>query len=683
MRRTSRALGAIAVVLTLSGVASLARADVGATASRPASAKVSGRITGAPAGARMLAVLSSGASSYGTIKGGKFTLTLPRIRSTTASFSLHVVTAKRSYAGSISFGKVKGKKTTWYGRVTVKNGASTSLPRITFSRNFGAVKMTGSSAKLSLGGVLRKVAANGKPAGAGKLGLSAKGASSKGVRASSVRAATITASATATGPGDDLDGDGMPNSLDIDDDGDGFPDPVDPDAGATGAAPTAKFDAFSSLGSGIGNGPNRVTSPNNYNFLRSAFPDTAALMKELSYLNDANFFMTVRAVAPFFTQSQGVYIKAAWIDCTGLAWCLAEDDQSDPANFVSAPRLLSYGDGSITPLWQYAYTKTPGTPCSVYQMNSCQSVRWSTFTMRDFLQKARENGSSQVTDEALGIVGTQPKPGFGLYDPYVLNGAPAPGQNGNNKAGFDLNAFINPRGYGKFLDNLKPGDVFTINAAMSDGSTTSIAMTVAPYFVTSPAITSFSPGGTGYIPVDYTSADTKCANHQGNEDCRWGSEGKPFAIDPLAPTLDLTFWRPQRLRIAGADDGIAGGEPLVDMGGLDYRVSVQAGDGSPFIDCPNTAVSFSSSDGGEWTAVPKPENAQSNDRDYMKDGSVDAAASVSRTVGLSIDFSKCAGLAVVNGDQKISVRLEADSQPTFGGQRGSTYQTFYFKFIGV
>lgn len=680
-----RKITVLALVAALSGVVGLTapvNAQVSTSATKAASATVTAKISGAPAGARMLAVLSNGASAYASISGGRFTVKLPKVKGSTASVSLHLVNAKQSYAGSISFGRVKGKKTSWFGRVTVKNGVKTSLPKITFSSNFGAVKMTGSAAKLTLAGALKKAAANGKPAGAGRLGLAGtRAVSSKGVRAATVRTAAVhIAEATATGPGDDLDGDGIPNSLDIDDDGDGYPDPVDQSAGVNGSAPTAKYDAFSSLGSSIGNGPNRMTSPINYNFLRNVYPNTADLMKELSLLNDANFFMTVRGVAPFFSEDPTAYIKAAWIDCTGLAWCLADDNQTDPSNFVAAPRLLPYGDGDISPIWQYAYTKTPGSQCDVHSMNSCKSVLWSSFTMKNFLQLSKDNGNSRITTDVIGTVGDQPKVGFGLYDPYVLNGPPSGGGKNTNSAGFDLNAFINPRGYGKFLDNLKPGDVFTVNALMSDGNTSSIAMTVAPYFVTAPAVTSFAPAGLPTINVDYAAADPKCASHQGNEDCRIGSEGNPFKIDSANPSLTVTFWRPQRLRISGADDAIAGGEPLVDMGGLDYRVSVQGGDGSPFRECPNTAVKFTNSDGGSWSEVPKPNNPMSNDRDYMKDGSADAQASVTRTVSLQIDFSKCTGLSTSASSQKYSVRLEADSQPTFGGQRGSTYQTFYFGF---
>lgn len=664
---------AAASTLAMIGLATTPGTSVQAAAAR---AKVTGRVSGTPAGTRALAVLANGSSVYAKISGGKFTITLPKVKTSTATFSLHFISAKQSYAGPVSFGKVSGKKTTWYGRVSVKNGATTSLPKITFKTNYGAVKMTGSAAKLKLSVALRGVSSIGKPAGAGKFGLASK----RLAKSMGVRAMEATGPSGATGPGDDLDGDGIPNSLDIDDDGDGFPDPVDKSAGEGGSAPTAKYDAFSSLGSGIGNGPNRVTSPINYNFLRERYPsasDLPALMKELSYLDDANFSMNIRAVSPFFTETMGVYIKAAWVDCTGLAWCLKADDQSDPSNFVSAPRMLAFQDDTV---WKWAYTKTPGSPCNVHDGSSCENVRWADFSMKDFVQKAIDNGSPNVNKSTLDLVADQGTPGFGLFDAYIQNGPPSSGSKGNNSAGFDLNASINPHGYGKFLDNLKPGDVFTINAILSDGTTSSIAMTVAPYLVTTPAVTSFTPSGGPTIPVDYNSADTHCANHESNDDCRFGSEGKPFDISASDPVLDLTFWRPQRLRIAGADDGIAGGEPFVDIGGLDYRVSVQGGDGSQFIDCPNNAVKFTSSDGATWTEVPKPKDAYSNDREFMKDDAPDAASSTTRTVSLRIDFSKCTGLSTSASSQKYSVRLDAASQPTFGRQRGGASQSFYFKF---
>lgn len=682
-RRTPVALVAITTAIALTGLTGQAQARVTVSVAKAASATIKGTIAKPPVGGKVLAVLSNGYSAYGKIAGTKFTVKLPKVKGSTVKFSLHMVTAKQSYAGSVSFGKVAGKKTTWYGSVSVKNGATVSLPKITFSSTYGTVKMTGAAAKLKLSGPLKSVSKAGKPTGAGLLGLAPKRkASSKGVRAASVSAL---AESTATGPGDDLDGDGLPNSLDIDDDGDGFPDPVDQSAGVNGSAPTAKYDAFSSLGGGIGNGPSRVTSPVNYNFLRDRYPnesDLPDLMKELSLLDDANFTMNIRAVSPFFTETMGTYIKAAWVNCTGLAWCLAADlNQSDPTAFVSAPRLQPQGDGFTGSIWQWAYTKTPGSECNVHAMNSCESVLWSSFSMKDFLQKAIANGSPTVNSSHVGYVAAQPTDGFGLVDPYVLNGPPSGNDKGTNATGFDLAATISPRGYNKFLDNLKPGDVFTINALLSDGSTSSIAMTVAPYFVTIPAIIQFTPGGLAPIEVDYNSADTNCSQHHGNEDCRPGAEGNPFAVKPSNPTLSLTFWRPQRLRIAGSDDKIPGTEPFVDMGGLDYRIEVQgSGDGSPFFKCPNSSVSFSSSDGGTWSKVDKPQNAMSNEWDYMKDDSPDAQPSKDRTATVVIDFSKCDGMSTSANPQRVSVRLGAYSQPTFGGQRGSTLQTFYFVF---
>ena len=410
---------------------------------------------------------------------------------------------------------------------------------------------------------------------------------------------------------------------------------------------------------------------------------TDELRKELSILADANFRMTIRAVAPFFTTSQDTYIKAAWVNCQGLAWCIAEDDLSDPDNPVYAPRMLSTGDGDAENIWKYAFAPEGAAPCDIHAAGSCDENLWGSFSMKQFLTNAKNNGysgSRALTDTIINdIVGAQGTPGFGLMDSYVLYGT---NTGSNNRTGFDLSADINPHGGVKFLDNIKTGDVFTINALLSDGTTSSIAMTIAPYFITAPTVVNYTPGGGVQTDVLYDQPDPHCAAHEGNEDCRPGSEGNPFTISASDPTLDLTFWRPQRLRIPGVDDAIDGGAPLVDMGGLDYRVSVQGGDGSPFIRCPNDAVQFTNG-GSEssiaWTEVI-PTDGLSNSFEYMKDPTADAKAESTRTVTLSIDFSGCTGLSHAASSTKYNIRFEADSQPTFGGQRGSTMQTFYFKF---
>ena len=134
----------------------------------------------------------------------------------------------------------------------------------------------------------------------------------------------------------DLDGDGIPNTLDIDDDGDGFPDQVDQSSGAGTATPTAQYDTINGLNTSITWRQPAI----NYNYLAKMYADPAKLRTELSKLNSDAFTMSIRLVAPFVTQTSGVTIKDAWVDCTGLAWCVTDDSGSTEADLVITPRML-------------------------------------------------------------------------------------------------------------------------------------------------------------------------------------------------------------------------------------------------------------------------------------------------------------------------------------------------------
>ena len=111
---------------------------------------------------------------------------------------------------------------------------------------------------------------------------------------------------------------------DADDDGDGFPDQVDQSSGAGTATPTAQYDTINGLNTSITWRQPAI----NYNYLAKMYTDPAKLRTELSKLNSEAFTMSIRLVAPFVTQTSGVTIKDAWVDCTGLAWCVTDDSGS-------------------------------------------------------------------------------------------------------------------------------------------------------------------------------------------------------------------------------------------------------------------------------------------------------------------------------------------------------------------
>lgn len=647
------------------------------TAGAATTTRLATQVAGATAGSRVLAVYSTGASTSATLRGGKATLVLPKAKSSKVKVSLHLVGPNGAYAGPISLGKKSGKKTTWNGAVVAARGKTTKLPKITYnaSQGYGSATLTGTAAKIALATALRGASVKGKPAGAGRLGMATtKKASSASLAPGDWIEDDFTVrafDAADVDAGGDLDGDGLPNTLDIDDDGDGYPDQVDQSAGLGGSTPTAKYDTINALNTAM----TWRQPPINYNYLVKLYPDPAKLRTELSKLNSDGFTMTARVVAPFLSETSGVTIRDAWVDCTGLPWCVSEDSGTTEADLVVAPRMLPWGDGDIGNFWKYAYKKADQTTCSIYNPASnstgtpgCQVVKWGSYSMKDMLTKAVANGMPSLTaptwEDHTG--------GFGMNDAYYLK---PPGSGGGS--GFDFTAYFAPRGYAKFLDNMKVGDVFTVKATLSDGSTAQVAMTISPFFVTAPTAFSFTAQGGTEKTVDYTVSDTTCTSNDGPT-CRNGSDNKPIEVSAAQPKLTVKFWRPQRPRITGADDAISGTDTFLDMGSLNYRFALQGNDGGQFVFCPNAAVSLTDTNGSTFTPVAAT-SGFSNDREFIKDGSSEAPPSETRFITAVIDLAKCPNLAMTAGT-KYTVTMYASGEPLFGMNRSSTSQSFAIRF---
>ena len=256
-----------------------------------------------------------------------------------------------------------------------------------------------------------------------------------------------------------------------------------------------------------------------------------------------------------------------------------------------------------------------------------------------------------------------------MNDAYYLR---PPG--GGSGSGFDFTAYFAPRGYTKFLDNMKVGDVFTVKATMSDGTQAQVAMTISPFFVTAPTAFSFTATGGTEKTVDYTVSDLTCTSNDGPT-CRNGSESKRVAVSAAQPQLTVKFWRPQRPRIPGADDAIAGADTFLDMGALNYRFALQGNDGGQFAECPNAAVSMSDTNGTVFSPVA-PTSGYTNDREFLKDGSSEAPPSESRFITAILDLSKCKNLTLTPGTN-YAVNLYATGEPLFGMNRSTANQSFY------
>ena len=202
-------------------------------------------------------------------------------------------------------------------------------------------------------------------------------------------------------------------------------------------------------------------------------------------------------------------------------------------------------------------------------------------------------------------------------------------------------------------------------------------MTISPFFVTAPTAFAFTANGGTEKTIDYTVSDTTCTSN-GAPTCRWGSESKPVEVSAANAGITVKFWRPQRPRVTGADDNVTGTAAFLDMGALNYNFRLSGEDGSQGVFCPNAAVTMTDAAGSAFQSVT-PKSGYSNDREYIKDGSSDAAAAESRFISAAIDLTKCTGLTIAAG-KKYTVTMTAAGEPLFGMNRSSTSQAFSITF---
>jgi hypothetical protein len=189
--------------------------------------------------------------------------------------------------------------------------------------------------------------------------------------------------------------------------------------------------------------------------------------------------------------------------------------------------------------------------------------------------------------------------------------------------------------------NIHPGDSFQVIFGSGSDAVT-LPASLGPYFVTTPAITSWSSGSAG-ASVTYPVTD-------------------PSAAELSAPTgsLALTFWRPQRTAIPGT-----GESSYVDMGHLHYGVAV----GVPGRSELGCGAYFSGLSGDLTNEYVAPSGGGPDMSYPLHDGADDQAPDSGRTLGFSVDLAGCMRAAGVDPTGlQVHVRLQAVSEGRAGGR---------------
>lgn len=188
-------------------------------------------------------------------------------------------------------------------------------------------------------------------------------------------------------------------------------------------------------------------------------------------------------------------------------------------------------------------------------------------------------------------------------------------------------------------DRMRPGDVMDVVARTTTGEVRR-PTALAPYFVTVPALRSWStPDASGTVgyPVALNAE---------------GTTATPLEL--ASGVVTLTFWRPQRPSIPGAEPGA-----YQDIGHLDYGVVVSA---------PSREFGCA----GHYSALSPTLSARAGDDPAtrlftLRDAAADAPASASRTLSFTVDVAGCLAANGAPASGTVDLALTAAGQSRPGG----------------
>lgn len=262
---------------------------------------------------------------------------------------------------------------------------------------------------------------------------------------------------------------------------------------------------------------------------------------------------------------------------------------------------------------------------------------------------AQSSGVSESSEEFRGV------PWSGL-----LTAAGYPRMEKINSLGAVV-AAIEPRvGRSQF----RPGDVYEAVVTSGTGEVTRKTFTVAPYFVSAPALKSYDAGA-GEVTVDYNSVSPTSGSIPG------ASPGDPIVLPPSG-LLTMTFWRPQRAAIRSDEAG------YYDWGNLNYGVTV----GDIQATCAGLFSNVSSELIEDTTPFGTGDsvffNQGANGSPY-RDSAGDRPAVVGNTLTFTLNVKACATRAGGSGTGTSEIALEAKGEQVTGGQT-TARQRIYVQF---
>ena len=619
------------LVLAIAAVVVLALPVV-ASAQKGKKVTITAKLTGSAAsisGLRVIVLPTRGSSVTVTPKGGRITAKIAA--SALNGTSLQLIAKDGAYVGPVLLNRTGSTGAT---RLAGSKATTIALGSIRVSKGFGTlVAPLPASMTLSKGKV--KLAKNGAPVGAGRLGLvktkgaakasrqggggqggggqggGGQGGGGGGVSGAPGGACTSSNAADA-GPGGDCDQDGVPNTVDVDDNGNLTLDAVD----AISAQVSARINPWSALRPALQNATNVYTGTTR-DQINAALGSAASQSTGATANLQIAFYMDQRYIDPLGMTA----FDNLWIDCPPqMTWCAPGAGTATISGFSEVQSILPTVD---------AYGSLP----------------WGTYTGSECQQ-----GQPCVATNGPG--------GNALVEFYRGGG----GGGGNVPTWV---AFVNPNAPDT-LGSVVPGDVVTLNAQRA-GVRTQVPISISPYFVTSPALqsantTSFTYPLTGSSPgANQSSAITL------------GTDG----------LLTLKLWRPQRFALPGETGD------YYDIAGLHWGATYD------FLSAPDGSQQRPSMEAGCPVSSPVGLSAQAYSSDPQDpfntivplvddtraDFPTDPANAANATVGFTIDVGACvrnAGNTAASG-AIASVTVQGVGEPMTGGANRTSI-TIYVKF---
>lgn len=415
------------------------------TATAASTPTVTFSISGAPAGSSVLFVGINTAKKVAiTDRSMQLPSTFKRKGEAAYRFSVHFLAADGRYLGPTVFGVAGTNK--WTTNVLAKK--SMKIGRITF-KPAGWGKSSVKLAKGQYGRLLTGAGGDGKPKGAGRIGVVFK----SGVSVSDVNRTGVACNDELDQQlGGDCDGDGVLNAIDADDDNDAVMDVADK---STEDFPAAGWTPTAGIRTEIGGTGSMKTLNANLN--------TSTLDADIDNMlggPDATFMLGF-----FFNldNTEALSYDAAWVDCGALEYC----------NATTGTATTGPASSPLNPYFNQFYCPqtNSGGGCMT-------NVLW-----RDFLGFRVVNGVATKTEDK----------GYGITNGMQLNSS---GEGTSWSGGMKPIGVTNPR------EKFKVGDPYLAKMrSASDGSVKTVPMSLGAYFLTSPAITKVNNDS-----IDYTAA---------------------------------------------------------------------------------------------------------------------------------------------------------------------------------